>query len=116
MFFIFKLIKRKQKVQANSNLKRGYNFSKIIAVTCLLFVLSFLPLMIVLALFNLGFDRNSSIRIFAVSELVQNIAQSLTLFNYLSQFLINLKFSSMFREEILIIFKRIKKIFQKQNL
>jgi len=113
---IYKLIKRKKNVQANSNLRRGYNFSKIIAVTCLLFVLSFIPLVTVLIVFNLGVDINSSVRTLAVFDLVQGSAQSLTLFNYLSQFLINLKFSSMFREEILIIFKGTKKIFQKQNL
>jgi hypothetical protein len=113
---IYKLIKRKKNVQANSNLRRGYNFSKIIAVTCLLFVLSFIPLVTVLIVFNLGVDINSSVRTLAVFDLVQGIAQSFTLLNYLSQFLINLKFSSMFREEILIIFKGTKKIFQKQNL
>lgn len=112
---IYKLLKKKRKVKAKSNLIRGYNFSKIIALTCLLFLLSFAPLLIVLLFYSFGIDVNSSVRILAVSELVKAIAQTLTLINYSSTFLINLKFSSMFREEILIIFKGIKKIFQKQN-
>ena len=113
---IYKLIKLKRKVKANSNVDRKYNYSKIIAVTCFFFVLSLSPLMVVLLLMNIyHLEINSSVRVFAVFDLVKGIALFLTSFNYLSQFLINLKFSSMFREELLLIFKGIKKIFQKKT-
>ena len=115
---IYKLIKSKRKVKtkATTSMKREYNFSKIIAVTCFLFVLSFTPLMVFLLVININqVEINSSVRVYAVSELVKGFAHFFTLFNYLSQFMINLKFSSMFREESLIIFKGIKKLFIKQN-
>ena len=116
---IYKLIKSKRKVKtkATSNMKREYNFSKIIAVTCLLFVLSFTPLMVVLLVININqVEINSSVKAYAVSELVKGFAHFFTVINYLSQFMINLKFSSMFREEALVIFKDIKKIFIKQTI
>ena len=109
---IYKLIKSKRKVKSKTtaNMKREYNFSKIIAVTCFLFVVSFTPLMIYLLVINTGqLEINSSVRVYAVSEFAKGFAHFFTLFNYLSQFMINLKFSSMFREEALIIFKGIKK-------
>ena len=109
---IYKLIKSKRKVKSKTtaNMKREYNFSKIIAVTCFLFVVSLTPLMIYLLVINTGqLEINSSVRVYAVSEFAKGFAHFFTLFNYLSQFMINLKFSSMFREEALIIFKGIKK-------
>ena len=108
---IYKLIKAKRKVKANSNIKKEYHF-KIIAVTCFLFVLSLTPLMVVLLLMNIyKLEINSSLRIFTVFDFVKGLALFVTSYNYLSQFLINLKFSSMFREELFNFIKEMKYIF-----
>ena len=115
---IYKLIKSKRKVKtkATTSMKREYNFSKIIAVTCFLFVLSLTPLMVVLLLMNIYKDEvSSSLRMNTIFNFAKGLALLMTSYIYLSQFLTNLKFSSLFREELLVFFREIKKIFSKQN-
>lgn len=103
---IYNLIKSKKKVKANSSLRREYNFSKTIALMCLFFVLSLTPLMIVLLLMNVYKDEmNRSLRTNTILDSAKGIALVVTTYNYLTQFLINLKFSALFREELLSFLK-----------
>ena len=110
---IYKLIQLKRKVKANTSMKKEYNFSKIIAVSCLFFVLSLTPLMIVLILMNFYKEEvNSSLRMNTIFNSAKGLALLVTSYNYISQFLINLKFSTMFREELLNFLKGLKNIFK----
>ena len=110
---IYKLIKSKKKVKANVSLKKEYNFSKIIALSCLFYVLSLTPLMIVLILMNFYKEEmNTSLRMNTIFNFAKGLALLVTSYNYISQFLINLKFSSIFREELLNFLRGFKNSFK----
>lgn len=108
-FLINKLIKTKSKFKTN-NLKREYSFAISIAALSIFFILSLLPFVVTVSFLKILKHLNmTTTKIYIIVNFCYSVSVVLfTSYMYCFQFLINLKFNSLFRQEFLNMFKEIK--------
>lgn len=108
-FLIYKLIKTKSKFKTN-NLKREYSFALSITALSIFFILSLLPFVVTVIFLKILKHLNmTTTKMYIIVNFTYS--SSLILFSsyiYSFQFLINLKFNSLFRQEFLSMFKNFK--------
>jgi hypothetical protein len=115
-FLIKRLIQLKSKINKNKISKNEHNFSSSIVALSTFFIISLLPLVVSLIMFQIMQKLNmTNTKAYVIANFFYNFSLLVSSYNYCFQFLVNMKFNLIFRKEFIMFYFEIKAKFHNKS-